>query len=285
MLYAGLLALGYWSGFSAHRDYSLLMMDDGAELARRSRAKPAKSTEEPADPAADPAVAKPDPTPATTNAPPAKAKAAKKAASAKPETASEETEETASIHLSRRVSSLYVHLVGYTFGLAVSFLGLGLVAAQDFGHLLKHGFGKEVSYVNDKAARAAAYEQAEQVAMRGQHHEAIKLLQAILVKHPDHTHSLLRIAELYDKDLQDFPRAAQQYEKLLEKPLPAEQWGWIAIRLANIYSGKLAQPQTALKILQRLAVDYPETQAGGKALKRLAMIDSAGLNEDTKREV
>lgn len=270
MLYAGLLALGYWCGFSAHRDYSLLMMDDGTELARRSRAKPAAVTNEVSSP-----VESVTP-PAATNAPPAKPKA---------EPVGEENEDTGSFHLSRRVSSLYLRLVGCTLGLAAALLGLGLVAAQDFGHLLKFGLGKQVSYVSDKAARTAAYEHAEQVAMRGQHHEAIKLLQAILLKHPNHAHSLLKIAEIYDKELQDFPRAAQFYELLLEQPLPAEQWGWVAIRLSNVYSGKLAQPQSALKILQRLAVDFPETQAGGKALKRLAMIDKAGLNEDTKKEV
>lgn len=279
MLYVGLLALGYWCGFSAHRDYSLLMMDDGVELSRRSRAKPAAVTNE------TPATVEGETTPASTNTPPTKPNTAKKVTTTKVEAAGEENEDTGSFHLSRRVSSIYLRLVGCTLGLAVSLVGLGLVVAQDFGHVLKFGLGKQVSYVSDKAARTAAYEHAEQVAMRGQHHEAIKLLQAILLKHPGHAHSLLKIAEIYDKELQDFPRAAQSYELLLEQPLPAEQWGWIAIRLSNIYTGKLAQPQAALKILQRLAVDFPETQAGGKALKRLAMIDKAGLNEDTKKEV
>ena len=171
-----------------------------------------------------------------------------------------------------------MHLLGYSVGFAVAMLGLGYLVAQDFGHLLNFRFGKEVSYVSDRSARKAASERAENAILEGKHHEAVRLLQGILKTQPDHTHSLLRLAEVYDKELQDYANAALHYEKLIELELPDEQWGWIAIRLSNIYSGKLNRPDAALKLIRRIATDYPQTQAGGKALKRLAALSSAGLD-------
>lgn len=50
LLYAGLLAACYWCGFSAYRDYTLLMMDDGGALSRRARAKPITGTNTNASP-------------------------------------------------------------------------------------------------------------------------------------------------------------------------------------------------------------------------------------------
>lgn len=262
LLYAALLAACYWCGFSAYRDYALLMMDDGDALAQRARAKPVKGT----------------------NAPPGKP-AAKPAASPKVTAPGEEGDEPVAVRSNRRVGRNYLRLLGYTLGFAAALVVLGFVAAQDFGHLLKFRLGKEVSYVDARSERNALYERAERVALNGQHREAIKLLQSLLAKHPSHAHSVLRIAELYDKELQDYPNAALHYEQLLGLEVPAEQWGWTAIRLANIYSGKLGRPDAALELIQRLATEHPETQAGAKALKRLAKISSAGLDPEAGKDV
>jgi len=47
LLYAALVAACYWCGFSAYGDYSLLMSDDGDDLARRSRTRSAATTSAP----------------------------------------------------------------------------------------------------------------------------------------------------------------------------------------------------------------------------------------------
>jgi hypothetical protein len=57
--------------------------------------------------------------------------------------------------------------------------------------------------------------------------------------------------------------------------MPAEKWGWTAIRLCNIYTGKLDEIGRALLILKRLSIELPETAAGAKAQKRLAMVEAA----------
>ncbi|MBI5800308.1 MAG: hypothetical protein HZA92_06210 [Verrucomicrobia bacterium] len=273
LLYAALLAVCYWCGYSAYRDYSLLMMDDGDGLARATRVKSTR----------------------TTNAPPATATNQVAAATnrthsrqivAAPDVIApgEDAEETVTLRSNRRVGRNYFRLLGYTVGFAAAMLVLGLVAAQDFGHLLKFRLGKEVSYVDARSERNAHYERAEHLILKGDFHGAIGLLQAIVAKHPNHTHSVLRIAELYDKELQDFPSAALHYEAVLRLKLPPEQWGWAAIRLANIYTGKLNQPQPALALIRRLAAEHPGTQAGAKALKRLAKISSAGLDPEAGKD-
>lgn len=274
LLYAVLLAACYWCGFSAYRDYALLMMEDGDGLTRTVRLKSAKSTN------AEPATATNQVAAAATNAPPGK-----QAITAPAHAPGEDVEETVTARTNRRVGRNYFRLLGYTVGFATAMLVLGFVAAQDFGHLLKFRLGKEVSYVDARSERNAQYERAEHLALKGSAHDAIKLLQAIIAKHPNHVHSVLRIAELYDKELHDFSNAALHYEEVLKLKIPDEQWGWVAIRLANIYSGKLNQPQIALDLIRRLAAERPGTEAGAKALKRLAKIAKAGLDPETHGDV
>ena len=274
LLYAALLAASYWCGFSAYRDYSLLMMDDGDGLGRVARIKSGRGTNtEPATATNQIATA--------TNRPASKPTVI----AAEPSTPGEDPEETGMHRSNHRIGRNYFRLLGFTVGFATAMLVLGLVAAQDFGHLLKFRLGKEVSYVDARSERNAKYERAEHLALKGDHQGAILLLQSILSKHPTHIHSVLRIAELYDKELQDFPRAALHYEEVLKLKLPPEQWGWTAIRLANIYSGKLQQPQAALALINRLAAEHPGTAAGAKALKRLDKISKAGLDTGAGQDV
>ncbi len=275
LFYAALLAACYWCGFSAYRDYTLLMMDDGgSELSRGRRSKSVKATNAPPA-SAETKVATPKPEPKAVSAP--------VAAVPTPDTV-EEANESPAVTTNRRVGRNYLRLLGYTVGFAAAFTVLGFVAAQDFGYLLRFRMGKEVSYVSAKSERKGQYERAEYLILKGDHREAVRLLQGLVAKQPDNVHMNLRIAEVYDKELQDFPNAALHYERVLKLELPAEQWGWLAIRLSNIYSGKLNQPQAALALIRRIAAEHPETQAGGKALKRLARLNEAGLGAEAEGE-
>lgn len=261
LLYAGLLAACYGCGFSAFRDYSLLMADDGDDLARGSRSRAARATNIP------PALA--------TNAPTATNHLA---AGTPPKTApGGAAKELAALRQGRRVGGNYIRILFSTLGFGVSLTVLGFVAAQDLGRLLKFRYGKEVTYVDAKSERNDQFDRAQVLAAKGKHAAALKLLQEILARHPQHARSLLLAAEIHDKEMGDYAAAALHYEQLLRLNLPPEQWGWTAIRLANIYSGKLGQPDTALDLMKRLATTYPDTPAGAKAIKRLAKISVAGL--------
>ena len=278
LLYVAAIAACYWCGFSAYRDYSLLMMDDGDGHARFIKVKSPKKSKAAAV-AAEPAEGE---TPqAATNTPPVKRPAAVVTAPA----AGEGEDDAPTTGSTPHVGRLYMHILAHTVGFGVALVVIGLVAAHDFGHLLKFKLGKEVSYVNDRAARNAAYEHAEDVVLKGQTGEAIGLLKESVRQHPTHIHSILRIAELYDKELNDFKNAAQYYEELLKQKLPAEQWGWVAIRLANIYSGKLGRPDAAITLIKRLVATHPQTQAAAKARRRLAQIDRTGLDSGAGKDV
>jgi len=85
----------------------------------------------------------------------------------------------------------------------------------------------------------------------------------------------LRIAEIYEKDLNNPLAAALEYEEILKKKLPPERWGWAAIHLANLYSGKLDKPQQATALLERIINDYGQTAAAKKARERLGIPESS----------
>jgi TolA-binding protein len=66
-----------------------------------------------------------------------------------------------------------------------------------------------------------------------------------------------------------------EYEEILKQKLAPERWAWMAVHLANLYSGRLDQPEKAISLLRDLVDRYPETAAAAKAAKRLEMIDGS----------
>jgi tetratricopeptide (TPR) repeat protein len=122
------------------------------------------------------------------------------------------------------------------------------------------------------------YEDAEKVWANGQHLEAVRMMREYLNKNPREVHVALRIAEIYEKDLNNFLAAALEYEEVLKTKLPAERWGWAAIHLCNLYF-KLGQEVKGYALLQRIVKEYGETQAAEKARKRLKEVDPNLLAE------
>ncbi len=79
----------------------------------------------------------------------------------------------------------------------------------------------------------------------------------------------LRIAEIYEKDLNNPLAAALEYEEVLKKKLPADRWGWAAIHLSNLYTGKLNRTPQALDLLQRIVAQCGGSAPAKKARERL----------------
>ncbi len=162
-----------------------------------------------------------------------------------------------------------------TFGVFffITVVGLGLL----IGHDTSQFFGNRALRVlyNDEGVgqHDPEYEQAEQVWADGQHLEAIRLMRDYLQRNPREQHVALRIAEIYEKDLQNHLAAALEYEEVLKQHLPRERWGWAAIHLCNLYL-KLAQPDKTMALLRRIDAEYGETQAADKARKRLALLEA-----------
>jgi len=163
--------------------------------------------------------------------------------------------------------------------LLVSILGLGLLIATDVSQF----FGNRALKVlyNDEGEGVAnpEYEVAEQTWANGDHLEAIRLMRDYLNKNPREQFVALRIAEIYEKDLNNNLAAALEYEEVLKHKLPPERWGWAAIHLCNLYF-KLNQEQKGYDLLRKIVQDYSETPAAEKARKRLEQVGGMPAEEN-----
>jgi len=169
------------------------------------------------------------------------------------------------------------HLGGWGAGMVLSLVGLGLMVAHDVSGLVG-GRALKVIY-NDEGEGIVSpdYEKAEEQWANGNFLEAIQLMRDYLKQNPREQHVALRIAEIYEKDLQNFLAAALEYEEVLKQKLPPERWGWAAIHLCNLYTSKLNQSDKAIALLQRIVADYGATAAAEKARKRLAQLEEEGI--------
>jgi TolA-binding protein len=165
-------------------------------------------------------------------------------------------------------SSSAIYLAGFIFSL----LGLAIIGGWDvvtwFSTRSTKLLGAEVEPADTLDPE---YEAAEEEWARGNHLEAINMMRQFLKKFPSEQYAAIRISEIYEKDLRNYLAAALELEEVLTKRLPREKWGWTAIHLSNLYSGKLNQPEKALGVLQRIVGDYPETAAAKKARQRLGL--------------
>lgn len=170
--------------------------------------------------------------------------------------------------------------------LLISFSGLALLVARDIGAVIG-GRAGALYYDEDEVnenSRNALYEQADTAWNNNDYLEAIRLLRLYIKENPREQHAALRIAEIYDKDLGNYLAAALELEEVLKQRLKPDRWGWTAIKLSNLYTGKLNQSAKAIALLNRLVDEYPQTAAAEKARKRLAMMSDAEggmLQEET----
>ncbi len=173
-------------------------------------------------------------------------------------------------------SSLGFWIAVFVVGV-LGFAGVvGWDVTQWFATRANRALGVEVQAPEDKAPE---YDAAEQEWAKGNHLDAITLMREYLARNPSEQYVALRIAEIYEKDLGNYLAAALEYEEVLNKKLPREKWGWTALRLSNLYSGRLNQPDRAVATLERVIRDYPETAAAKKARERL------GIPEPTEEPV
>jgi TolA-binding protein len=163
-------------------------------------------------------------------------------------------------------------MIAYLAAFVGTVIGLGLLIAHD---VTQFAGSKVVEYVIGdvgEALRDPEYERAEAEWANGKYLDAIQLMRNFLQKNPHQIHAALRIAEIYEKDLKNLLAAALEYEEVLKHKLPAEQWGWAAIHLCNLYS-RLNKSDQALALLRRIVDQYPKTGAAKKARVRLGLAE------------
>ena len=166
----------------------------------------------------------------------------------------------------------FSRMVTYGLGLLVFAIGLAVLLAYDISHLLA-ARAEHALFADEGAPVDPEYEQAEELWKDGKYLEALNAMREYLKKHPREQYVALRIAEIYEENLANPLAAALEYEEVLKKKLPPERWGWAAIHLANLYSGKLNQPDKAIELLHRIDSEYGATTAAKKARERLMQID------------
>jgi TolA-binding protein len=166
----------------------------------------------------------------------------------------------------------YGKLISYSLLCALGFVGFAVMFARDISQFFADK-AEQALFADDGAPVDPEYEQAEELWKDAKYLEALNAMREYLNKHPREQYVALRIAEIYEQNLNNPLAAALEYEEVLKKNLPAERWGWAAIHLANIYSGKLNQPDKAVALLHRIDSEYGHTTAANKARERLTQID------------
>jgi len=171
-------------------------------------------------------------------------------------------------------------LGGWIAGFVIGLLGLAAVGGWDFSQWFSartsQAMGVDLTVPENKDPE---YDAAEAEWSKGNHLDAITMMREYLGRNPNEQYVALRIAEIYEKDLGNHLAAALEYEEVLNQKLPREKWGWTALRLANLYSGRLNQADKAVATMERVIRDYPETAAAKKARERL------GIPEPTEEPV
>ena len=162
----------------------------------------------------------------------------------------------------------------YFSGMLGALLVFALLVARDLGHVIGERVGGNYVTKSEKSQKADMYEDAEAIWADGAYVDAIDSFREYIKVYPGEYHAYKRIAEIYENDLGSFRAAALEYEEMLEMDIPKSRWGWAAIHLCNLYSGKLDDSGRALALLKRVASECIDTTAGQKARDRLAKIDA-----------
>ncbi len=176
----------------------------------------------------------------------------------------------------RKVPENY-RLAPWGTGFIVCLFSAGLLIAHEASQFLAVRAMKAVYDEDIGDIPHPDYEKAEEAWSRGEYLEAIELLREYLKEYPRRQHAAIRIAEIYEKDLRNPLAAALEYEAVLQHHLPPERWGWAAIHLCNLYSGRLNQTDKAIALLRRVESEFGETRAGEKARERLEQLAADGV--------
>ncbi|MGE3310419.1 MAG: tol-pal system YbgF family protein [Limisphaerales bacterium] len=158
------------------------------------------------------------------------------------------------------------------FGL-ISLAGLGSLIAYDVSHYAGNRATDALFDDEGEGIPESIEDQVNKAYADGDFLEAVRLLRDHLGTNPKSVETQIRIAELYEKDLNNPLAAALEYEEVLKLPLTPEKRGWTGVHLVNLYN-RLEKPDLAVAWLQRVVVECPGTPAAVKAQDRL---EAAGL--------
>ncbi len=159
------------------------------------------------------------------------------------------------------------------FGL-ISIAGLGALIAYDVSQYAGNRATDSLFDHDGEGIPDSIDDLVDKAHGNGEFLEAIGLLREHLAKHPKAVEAQIRIAEVYEKDLNNPLAAALEYEEVLKLPMRPEKRGWTGVHLVNLYN-RLDKPDLAVAWLQKIVAECPGTPAAAKAQDRL---EAAGLD-------
>lgn len=165
----------------------------------------------------------------------------------------------------------------------LSLLALALLTGYDVSHYLAGRAQRELFNDDGEGMHDPEYDAAEQVWADGDHLEAIRLMRDYFRKNPSELHVSIRIAEIYEKDLNNPLAAALEYEEVLQRRFDPERWGWTAIHLCNLYA-RLNNPSRMEELMRRIVQEFPQTGAAKKAREKLGLPEGGNLAADAPTE-
>jgi len=113
----------------------------------------------------------------------------------------------------------------------------------------------------------------ERLRKEGNANEAVRVLRETFESRPRQWRLSVRIAEIYQHDLDNPLAAALEYEELLKRRLPRPARAWLMVRLAACYL-LLRRADDAAAKLREVMRKFPHTPAAEKAGRRLARMES-----------
>ena len=150
---------------------------------------------------------------------------------------------------------------------------LALFAAWDASRFLGEMAGRLFWSGGRIASITPAWWKAERLCREQQPLEAIRVLRDYLNSHPRQWRASVRIAEIYQHEIEDALPAALEYEELLKQRLPDTARAEIMLRLAACYL-RLHRPEDSAAKLREVIETFPRTPAAEKAARRLARTES-----------
>jgi hypothetical protein len=165
--------------------------------------------------------------------------------------------------------------ITYLSLMLVSLIGLVIVGVFDLKKLFSSRMERWRIEGATSTDPAPELEEAQRLRVSGEPLDAIRLLREYLLAHPYELQVMSRIAEIYRYDLKNDLAAALEYEELLKRKVPDDQWSWAALHLAKLY-GRLNEFEKSVGLLERLDSQYAHTIAGRRARKALQQVRSSG---------
>lgn len=156
----------------------------------------------------------------------------------------------------------------------VSLIALGVLIAYDVSQFTAQRATQVLFNDRGPDPEDTEYEKIEKMYASGDYLETVRMLREFLAANPRAIHAQLRIAEIYEKDLNNPLASALEYEEVLKLSLEPNRRGWTAIHLVNLYN-RLDRTAQAVALMQQICIECPETPAAAKARERLVAMGEA----------